>query len=160
MIEESALILSIDPSFDHQTQSVATLEIVRRTACGLCGQKRGCGNALWGKLFAHKASAFKAKNSINAKVGQQVIVGINEQALLKSAFFLYLVPLVTMFLASILLERLMHTDEGAIVGAIIGLILGFIWVKGFTSGKQYFVMHQPEILRLADDEVKTVEFVN
>jgi len=94
MIEESALILSIDPSFDHQTQSVATLEIVRRTACGLCGQKRGCGNALWGKLFAHKASAFKAKNSINAKVGQQVIVGINEQALLKSAFFLYLVPLV------------------------------------------------------------------
>lgn len=160
MIEQSAVILSVEPPLAGNQPPFATLEVVRRTACGLCGQTRGCGNALWGKLFAHHASAFKAKNSIDAKVGQAVIVGINEQALLKSAFFLYLVPLATMFLAAILMKTLMDTDESAILGALIGLVIGFAWVKGFTSGQQYFVMHQPEILRLADAEEKVVNFVN
>ena len=144
MIEERAVILSLD-----NVSSNATLEIERKNACGLCGQTRGCGNSIWGKLFAHQSSAFKAQNRINAKVGDSVIVGINEQALLKSAMLLYIVPLVTLFIGAILMQQLFKTNAYAMLGALLGLVLGLLWVKGHTMSSRYFKLQQPVILRLA-----------
>ncbi len=53
MIEERAVILSVSQYNHNLSDSTATLEIERKTACGLCGKTRGCGNSIWGKLFAH-----------------------------------------------------------------------------------------------------------
>jgi sigma-E factor negative regulatory protein RseC len=153
MIEERAVILSLDNrSNEPQSDTVATLEIERKTACGLCGQTRGCGNSIWGKLFAHQSTAFKAQNRINAKVGDSVIVGINEKALLKSALLLYILPLATMLTGAILASQLHDTNGYAMLGAAIGLVLGLIWVKGHTMSNSYFKLQQPEILRLATQE--------
>ncbi|MGZ8270002.1 MAG: SoxR reducing system RseC family protein [Methylophilus sp.] len=154
MIEEQAVILSVETLEDNPKISVATLEIERKTACGLCGKTRGCGNAIWGKLFAHQTTAFKAQNLIHANVGQSVIVGINEKALLKSALLLYLFPLVTMLTAAIIAIQVSNTDMNAMIGALIGLLLGFIWVKGYTTSNQYFLFQQPVILRLANLEAE------
>jgi sigma-E factor negative regulatory protein RseC len=146
MIEERAVILSLDNQSDDST---AILEIERKTACGLCGQTRGCGNSIWGKLFAHQSTAFKAQNRINAKVGDSVIVGINEKALLKSAMLLYILPLATMLIGAILATQIRDTNGYAMLGAAAGLVLGFVWVKGHTMSNSYFKLQQPEILRLA-----------
>ncbi len=157
MIEERAVILSIGNDKYNLSDSTATLEIERKTACGLCGKTRGCGNAIWGKLFAHQSTAFKAQNRINAKVGDSVIVGINERALLKSALLLYILPLVTMMIGAILVNNFVHTDAAAIIGALAGLMLGLVWVKGHTASSRYFLQQQPVILRLAmqsDLEIK------
>ncbi len=158
MIEERAVIVSLDnASLDSVSSNVnhystATLEIERKTACGLCGQTRGCGNSIWGKLFAHQSTAFKAQNLINAKVGESVIVGINESALLKSALLLYILPLVTMLLSAILATQFNATDASAMIGALIGLVLGLLWVKGHTMSSSYLKLQQPVILRLAFQE--------
>lgn len=149
MIEERAVILSLDHNSGIPS---ATLEIERKSACGLCGQTRGCGNSIWGKLFAHQSTAFKAQNHINAKVGQSVIVGINESALLKSALLLYILPLVTLFLGAILATKINPGDLSAMIGAVVGLVLGLIWVKGHTMSSRYFSLQQPVILRLAFQE--------
>jgi len=155
MIEERAVILSLEkviqiPSNDSQPDSVATLEIERKTACGLCGQTRGCGNSIWGKLFGHQTTAFRAQNRINAKVGQSVIVGINEKALLKSALLLYILPLATLFFGAILASYLWQSDGKTMLGAAVGLLLGLLWVKGHTISSRYYNLQQPVILRLAD----------
>ena len=150
MIEERAVILSLD---NVPSNLMATLEIERKTACGLCGQTRGCGNSIWGKLFAHQSTAFKAQNRINAKVGDSVIVGINEQALLKSALLLYILPLVTLFIGAILAMQLHHTNGYTMLGALLGLVLGLLWVKGHTISSSYYKLQQPVILRLATHEV-------
>jgi sigma-E factor negative regulatory protein RseC len=153
MIEERAVILSLDNLLSDSTvNTTATLEIERKTACGLCGQTRGCGNSIWGKLFAHQSTAFKAQNRINAKVGDSVIVGINEQALLKSALLLYILPLATMLIGAILAKQLSATELGSMLGALAGLMLGLLWVKGHTMSSSYFRLQQPVILRLAADE--------
>jgi sigma-E factor negative regulatory protein RseC len=149
MIEQRALILSLD---NLSGMPLAILEIERKTACGLCGQTRGCGNSIWGKLFAHQSTAFKAQNHINAKVGDSVIVGINEQALLKSALLLYILPLLTMFFAAILATQFHATDAVTILAALAGLALGLVWVKGHTTSNAYFSLQQPVILRLAFQE--------
>lgn len=155
MIEEHAIILSLESSPENsssvtQSESVATLEIERKTACGLCGQTRGCGNSVWGKLFGHKTTAFKAQNRINAKVGESVIVGINEKALLRSALLIYILPLVTLFIGAILALQFWQTDTSTIFGALLGLVLGLLWVKGHTTSSHYFSLQQPIILRLAN----------
>ncbi len=152
MIEERAVILSLDNA------SNATLEIERKTACGICGQTRGCGNSIWGKLFAHQSSAFKAQNRINAKVGDSVIVGINEKALLKSAMLLYILPLATMLIGAILAKQLNASELSAMLGAAAGLALGLLWVKGHTMSSGYFKLQQPVILRMAADDA--VVYVN
>ncbi len=153
MIEERAVIISLENETSiaesSATETTATLEIERKIACGLCGQTRGCGNSLWGKLFAHQSSAFKAKNRINAKVGDSVIVGINESALLKSALLLYILPLATMLIGAILFTQIHDSNGYAMIGALVGLVLGLAWVKGHTMSSSYFKLQQPEILRLA-----------
>lgn len=156
MIEERAVILSLE-SETSAAHSTATLEIERKIACGLCGQTRGCGNSIWGKLFAHQSTAFKAQNLINAKVGDSVIVGINEKALLKSALLLYILPLASMLIGAILATQIYDTNGYAMLGALVGLVLGFVWVKGHTMSNSYFKLQQPVILRLATQET-TVSF--
>jgi len=158
MIEQSAIILAVDASSDKLP--LATIEVVRKTACGLCGQTRGCGNSIWGKIFAHKATSFKAQNTINAYVGQSVIVGIDEVAVMKSALLLYIVPLVTMLIGSILVSQLHASDAAAMIGAAVGLVLGYFWVKGHIAGRAYYKSQQPKILRLdtAQAEEKTIKF--
>ena len=168
MIEERAVILSLDHALSNAIASdttvvntavtTATLEIERKTACGICGQTRGCGNSIWGKLFAHQSTAFKAQNRINAKVGDSVIVGINEKALLKSAMLLYIVPLVTMLIGAILAKQLNTSELSAMLGAVVGLVLGLLWVKGHTMSSSYFKLQQPVILRMATDDA--VVYVN
>ena len=155
MLEERAIILSISTSRYQANETTATLEIERKTACGLCGKTRGCGNSIWGKLFAHQSTAFKAQNRINAKVGDSVVVGINERALLKSALLLYIVPLVTMMIGAILMNQFLHNNAVAILSALAGLVLGFIWVKGHTTASRYFLEQQPVILRLATPDLAT-----
>jgi sigma-E factor negative regulatory protein RseC len=152
MIEQYAIILTTEPyqTASSQTENppMATIEIVRKTACGLCGQTQGCGNAFWGKLFAHKAMSFQAQNTIDAQVGQSVIVGIDETAVMKSALILYLLPLVTMLFGAILAAHIVDTDAMAMIGAAIGLVVGYFWVKAHIAGRVYYQKHQPKILRL------------
>ncbi|MEQ1487010.1 MAG: SoxR reducing system RseC family protein [Methylotenera sp.] len=150
MIEEYAIVTNC-------SGTQATLEIERRTACGLCGQKRGCGNATWGKLLGHNSHAFTAENAVNAKVGDSVVVGIDEHAVLNSAFYMYGVPLIGLLVGTVLADYFFSNQFYVIVGAVLGLVLGFMWVKGHLigrnkSGAAYSGKYQAVILRRAEDE--------
>ena len=169
MIEQQAVIIAIEcssnvddelaNSIDHMGDSeIATLEIMRKTACGLCGQTRGCGNSLWGKIFAHQSKPFKAANNIHAKVGDGVIVGVNEQVVLRSALLLYALPLTTMMIGALLsgifvAKTANEADLYAVIGSVIGLVLGFAWVKSYVASAKYSTQNQPIILRLDNENI-------
>lgn len=149
MIEEYAIVTGVSDGY-------ATLEIERRVACGLCGQKRGCGNATWGKLLGHSQHAFRAKNQIDASTGDSVVVGVDERAMLSSVFYLYIVPLLTMFAAAILADTFLSNEFYVVLAAMLGLLLGFIWVKGHLTGygnatAPRSIRYEAVILRFADD---------
>lgn len=151
MIEEFAVVTR---RFDDHVM----LEIERRTACGLCGQKRGCGNATWGRLLGHDSHEFAADNPINAKVGDSVVVGIDEHVVLSSAFYLYVVPLLTMLVGAVLADVLLNNQFYVILASVTGLLLGFAWVKGHLVGygaakKPYGKQFRAIVLRHADDIV-------
>jgi sigma-E factor negative regulatory protein RseC len=151
MIEEFAVVTK---RFDDHVM----LEIERRTACGLCGQKRGCGNATWGKLLRHDSHEFAADNAINANVGDSVVVGIDERIVLSSAFYLYVVPLFTMLVGAVLADTFLNNEFYVMLAAAFGLLLGFAWVKGHLIGygrakKPYGKKFRAVVLRHADEAV-------
>ena len=151
MIEEFAVITR---RFDDHVM----LEIERRTACGLCGQKRGCGNATWGRLLGHDSHEFAAENEIDANVGDSVVVGIDERVVLSSAFYLYVVPLLTMLVGAVLADVLLNNQFYVILASAVGLLAGFAWVKGHLVGygavkKPYGKKFRAIVLRHADDTV-------
>ncbi|HEY9210284.1 MAG TPA: SoxR reducing system RseC family protein [Methylotenera sp.] len=151
MIEEFAVVTK---RFDDHVM----LEIERRTACGLCGQKRGCGNATWGKLLRHDSHEFPADNAINANVGDSVVVGIDERIVLSSAFYLYVVPLFTLLVGAVLADTFFNNEFYVILAAAFGLLLGFVWVKGHLIGygrtkKPYGKKFRAVVLRHADATV-------
>ena len=145
MVEEQAIIVSTD-------QNQAALEILRNKPCGLCGQTRGCGLSFWGKLFAHRANTFKAKNHIEAKVGDVVVVGIEESALLFSAVTVYGIPLLFLLIGAFSGNAFgagLHAGRNTAIGAILGLLFGYLWVKGHAQGRSLDARYSPVILRLA-----------
>ena len=148
MIEEQAIVVDI-----HDDN--ASLEIVRRSACTLCGQTRGCGVSMLGRLFGHNRNIFRAKNHINAKAGDTVIVGIEDQALLMSSVIVYGVPLAGLIAGAVLASVIgadtpALADRNAALSAIAGLSLGLLWVKLYAAGKSVSRRFQPVILRAAD----------
>ncbi|MDZ4097096.1 MAG: SoxR reducing system RseC family protein [Methylophilaceae bacterium] len=151
MIEEHAIVVGVE-------SNAAMLEIIRKTPCGLCGKSRGCGISLWAKLFNHK-SVFKATNSIGAKVGDNVIVGIEENALLKSSMTIYGIPLASLLIGAVIGIAFLPQDASAaqkdiytVMGAVVGLSLSLLWLKGHSIGQTFNPNHQPVILR-ADNQV-------
>lgn len=145
MVEEQAIVISTD-------QDQTSLEILRNKPCGLCGQIRGCGLSFWGKLFAHRPNTFKAKNLIKAQVGDVVVVGVEENALLMSSMVVYGIPLLLLLIGAFLGSFLATTadvDSGTALGAAVGLLLGFIWLKGHAQGSSLDGRYSPVILRLA-----------
>ena len=147
MIEERALIVGLT---DDTAMPLAWLEVERKTACGLCGQTRGCGNKVWGKLFRHQQGQFAASNPIQAGIGQSVIVAIDERSVMHAALLLYFLPIVAMLLMAALAQSLFATNAAALMGALAGLVGAWLWVKGFLAARPHG-FSRPEIVRLASD---------
>lgn len=152
MIEERALVVAIDNQIPGQP--LAYLEVERKTACGLCGKTRGCGNQIWGKLLAHQQARFSANNSIHAQVGQSVIIAIDEKAVMYAALLLYLLPLITMLVFACLFSLLLGGDLYAVCGAALGLVLAWLWVKGFLAVRPHGFA-RPEVVRLVTENCVT-----
>lgn len=144
MIEEQAVVVAVEGDRAH-------LEIRRNAPCGLCGTRQGCGVSLWGRLFKRNSGGFWTSNALQAKVGEAVIIGIEEGALLAGSLTAYLVPLVLVcigaFIGSGASASRVGGDAGAVIGALAGLFAGFVWVKFQTQRRETDGRYQPVMLR-------------
>ena len=146
MITENAIVVSIE---NNQTW----IETQRKSACGQCSANKGCGTSVLSKVMGNKLSTMKAINKINAKVGDEVIVGLNENSLLKGAFMAYLLPLFYLFLFSFVGQFIAHyfqiqNSELVIIAfAVIGFYFGMKKLKVFSVSIANNENYQPVILK-------------
>lgn len=81
----------------EKSDNVVTVEVVRRGACGGdCSSCGGCGNSVM---------KVAAKNSVNAKIGDTVLLESSTKRVLLSAFLVYIMPILLFFTVYILLEE-------------------------------------------------------
>ena len=142
MIEEQALVIKA-------SKERVTLEVVRTKPCGLCGQVRGCGNSIWGKIFSHQSGHIETRNDLNAKLGDIVILGIDETLMLKSSLMLYGVPLLLMFLGMLLANSFAKemVELYTLIGAVTGLFLGIVMIKRFINEKMQMFYNEAQLIR-------------
>ena len=129
----------------------AYVETARASSCGTCSSQNSCGTSSLGQLLGSKAKPFRVLNPIGAAVGERVVIGLEESALLRSSLLSYALPLILLMAGALLGTQLTPLgaakDLYSVVGAGAGLVLGFValkWVAARAGGQRQF---QPVILR-------------
>jgi sigma-E factor negative regulatory protein RseC len=119
MIEESATVIAIE-------QDQLVLQASTRTACGSCAANKGCGTAVLSSWLGRKVVHFRARNTVDAQVGDEVVVGLGEDALLSGSIRMYLLPLLALMLSALLADQLLDTGlQGRDLLIILASVAGF-----------------------------------
>ena len=155
MIETEAVVIKIE-------DSVAYVQADRKSSCSGCSES-SCGTSVLANFFGQKTPLYRAHNEAGAKVGDRVVVGMNESALFQGTLLLYLFPLLLLFVGALAGSALAATvdarDGYSVLGAAIGLAAGFLGLKLFTVRLGLGKKFQPVILsRVVDVPVRFVEF--
>ncbi len=146
MIEETGQVVEVQGEF-------AWVEHERTSTCGSCSVRKGCGTSAIAKVLGQRRVRLRVLNRINAQIGDQVVVGIEEQGLLRSSLAVYAVPLLGLFagaLAGWLLGTSvfsLQSDGLSIAGSVIGFVVALLWLRRFSRHKEQDSGYQPVALR-------------
>jgi sigma-E factor negative regulatory protein RseC len=145
LIEEKARVIAVE-------NNQLLLESETRPACNACAAKQGCGTSVLSKWVGRKFTRFQAPNTVNARVGDEVVVGLAEEAMLKGSVFVYLLPLLAMIGFALLADGLISTDTTSrdllvLVFAIAGFVLMLFFSRWFLSTNSNRSKLTPVVLR-------------
>ncbi len=150
MIEETGHIISRDGDY-------AWVETQRKSACSSCSASKGCGTGALSKFYANRFSRVRALNNIDAAPGEAVVIGLQEEALVRGSLAVYGLPLLSLLLMALLgnavaVEKGMQEPDGLVaLFGIAGLLLGFFLVRQFNQKISHDDRYQPVILRHYDE---------
>ena len=145
MIEEQAQVVEI-------IGDQLVLQAQTQSACGSCSASKGCGTSVLSKVVGRKFTRFQASNNVDAVVGDTVVVGIPEDALLRGSLVMYVVPILFMLLFALAADSFLatpvdHRDLAIAASGIMGLIFGSLisrWYFQRQGSRQRFT---PVVLR-------------
>ncbi len=145
MIEETARVIAIE-------NNQLLLEAETRAACNACAARQGCGTSVLSKWVGRKFTRFQAPNTVNARVGDEVVVGLAEEAMLKGSVLVYLLPLLAMIGFALLADSLVSNDTASrdllvLVSAVAGFALMLFISRWFLSTNSNKSKLTPVVLR-------------
>jgi sigma-E factor negative regulatory protein RseC len=123
MIEEVAVVVKIE---DHQVW----VQSGQNSACGGCQQKASCTTNAIGSVLKKKSVPVDC--DIQLKAGDEVMVAIDENLLLRASLLLYLVPLIALFTGAgiadwLLADNQPYADLWIAGSALLGFLLS-LWL--------------------------------
>ncbi len=102
MLEEEGKVISVQGD-------VAEVVPETKSTCGSCSAKSGCGTSLLSSLFPQRQRAFRARNRVNARQGDRVLIGLDESALQIASLLVYLAPLVGLIVGGMIGTKVAET---------------------------------------------------
>lgn len=94
--------------------------------CGSCASSGACGAKGIGTVESRlEMRRFSMINRAGLAVGERVVVGIAQNALVKASLTVYVLPLVIAFAAGLSAQGLYGSDLITMVSMAAGLVLGF-----------------------------------
>ena len=103
MLEQNATVIDIE-------NGQLVLETRPQSTCQSCSVNKGCGTAVLSKSVGQKVIHFRLDNTIGARKGDTVVLGLPENAVLKGSAILYLLPLLVMIATAVIADLSMAAD--------------------------------------------------
>ena len=146
MLEETAQVVRIKGD-------EVWVETQRRSSCASCSAEKGCGTATLSKVLGNRRNVVRVLSAIPLGVGDQVVIGIREEALVRGSLAVYAVPILLLLLGGLIGELgakqfiWQNAEFASVTLGISGLIAGLVWLKRFTRRIQNDPNFQPVVLR-------------
>jgi sigma-E factor negative regulatory protein RseC len=144
VLEEIAEVVEVHSDFLLVSSS-------RLSACNTCQASANCGQRSLAGLFGNKTIFIKLENPerLTVEVGQSVVLGLHEHALLKSSVVMYLIPLLFLIISAVA-ATLFNLSEGLIiVSGLVALLLGFVVARKLSTKLLSNPNYTPRLLRIA-----------
>ena len=142
MIEELAVVVKIE---NHQVW----VENSQNSACGGCRQKASCTTNALGNVLRKKSVPVDC--DISLKTGDEVMVAIDENLLLRASLLLYLLPLIALFtgagIADWLLEDNAPYADLWIAGSALLSFLVSLWIINKAQSLLILSYARPVVVR-------------
>ena len=156
MVEEQAIVVAVD-------QQSVWVETQRQSACGQCAANKGCGTAVLQKVLGKKRNILPVTGSMPVNVGDQVVIGVDEDSLVKGSITVYAMPIIMMIVFAIAGETIashmlsMNSDVMSIAGALIGLLVSIAALRWHSGRIGDNVLYKPVLLRHASTKTAQPE---
>lgn len=148
MLEENAQVVATD-------DGEVWVETQRRSSCASCSAQSACGTSVLAKVMGRRRSRMRVLSDIPLRVGDEVVIGIREQALIRGSLAVYAVPIVLLLLGALTgrlgAEGLLWSsaEAASVILGVAGFAAGFLWVRRFTGRIRNDGRFQPVVLRRA-----------
>ena len=157
MIKETGRVVAIE-------HDCLWVETIRQSTCNSCSAQKGCGHGMLNKVapgrLNHMRVLLRDQPASHFAIDDQVDVSIPEQVLVTGAMLVYLLPLITLLLGTILASQVWQGDLPAFLGAVAGFIVGLGVVKYHATINHNNMDLQPVVLPKTDNgTVASVNFV-
>lgn len=143
MIEERGRVLSVE-------KDAVWIETVRRSACDSCQVRSGCGQSVLQRLGLGARQGFiRVLNEQSAhacRVGDEVVIGIPENAVLRGSAAVYLIPLLTLFIGALLAQALGAAEPVIVLAGFSAMGVGFALVRWQSRRSHHNSAYMPRIL--------------
>lgn len=146
MIEEKAIVIS--GNNEH-----IVIETQKKTSCGSCSINKTCGTGIISTYFKPKTIVFNLENTIGAKIGDTIIVGINERVFLFGSFLMYILPLLFILCFAVLGDYIIkhaiivNAEFFVIALSGAGFVLSFVFTRFLLKNKLDLLQFNPELIR-------------
>lgn len=128
---------------------IATLRCNQKSGCSACQARSTCGVRIMNEVKPNGVLEFRLPVKQHLEIGQKVELGISEANLLYSAFLIYLVPLLGLFIGAGLCHWFIGNDIAVMVGALLGGVIGFFTAKSYAKKLEKRHFYRPVILQIS-----------
>ncbi|MES9852863.1 MAG: SoxR reducing system RseC family protein [Candidatus Thiodiazotropha sp. L084R] len=133
------------------------VETEARSGCSHCSSQ-GCTTAVVARLFGVKRNRLKLDNSLQAKAGDQVIIGVPGRLIVRASTLAYLVPLLFMLATTLFSSLFGISDSLQSLFALAGLLVGLMGIRWYTKTDISRQAHVPQLLKVVENGYKHVVF--
>ncbi len=156
MIKTLATVSEVKPITNEQgitTEYQLTLRCGRSSSCQGCSAKEECGFGVVNRALPSSHIFWDIPNPTPLDIGTQVEIGIAENALMKNAAIMYLLPIVLLVLGAVIGDFILvphfHLPEMfSIVTSFVFMGIGFFVGRYYSKHKQQSYLSSIQILRV------------
>lgn len=146
LVEPDDLTLEAAQVVDVEADGV-WLETGVQRGCANCREGRGCGVSIFQRLFRLPRHRVFLPTSERLSVGDHVVIGMGQRALLVASLWLYLAPLAALLVTALVLDLAFSLEWLTVTGGLAGLVGMLLIVRGrqarqARSGRFFPVLHE------------------